>query len=158
MRWFEWSKKAKEKRGARRIPIDSLAAVYWDGSVNCSHVLKDVSLSGALIETNLNWAVGTRIRMSLQYLGTGGSESQRPEPVPVAGQDPERPESREDVFVDVWSRVVRRTAQGLSVQFIFADRAEAQKFRQFLESVIGDYVKEPHLLKAAPSWQRTGAH
>jgi len=63
-----------------------------------------------------------------------------------------------DVFVDVWSRVVRRTAQGLSVQFIFKDRAEAQKFRQFLESKVGEYVKESHKLTAAASWQRSGAH
>jgi hypothetical protein len=163
MPWFGWSKKSKNQRRAKRFPVNSLAAIYWDGSVNCSHVVKDVSLTGALIETNLNWAVGTQIRMSLQFLGKGGTENRGSEPVPVSDPGLESPEMRgavneQDVFVDVWSKVVRRTAQGLCVQFLFPGKAEAQKFRQFLESKVGEYVKDPHLLETAPSWQRTGAH
>jgi len=163
MQWFGWSRKSKEKRSATRIPVDSLAAVYWDGSVNCSHVVKDVSLTGALIETNLSWAVGTKIRLSLRFLGKGEAESGgRGEPV-AANPGLESPRNREavneaDVFVDVWSRVVRQTAHGLSLQFIFPDRAEAQKFRQFLESKVGAYVKEAHQLTPAGKLQRTGAH
>ena len=154
MRWFEWSNKSRERRRAPRIPIDSLAAVYWDGSANCSQAVRDVSLGGALIETELNWAAGTLIRMSLRCSGTRPGEFRR-----NAESTQHRESIREaDIFVDVWSRVVRRTAHGLSVQFIFKDRAEAQQFRQFLESKVGEYVKESHKLTAAASWQRTGAH
>jgi len=154
MRWFGWSRKSKDRRRAKRIPIDSMAAVYWDGSVNCSHMVKDVSLTGALVETSLNWSVGTLIRMSLQYLGKGEAESHGKLESPA---NTERVNDQ-DVFLDVWSRVVRKTAHGLSVQFIFANRAEAQKFRQFLESKVGEYVKEAHQLTPAASLQRTGAH
>jgi len=101
--------------------------------------------------------------MSLQYLGKGGSESLTQEPVQVQEAGLEPAEKREimnqdDVFVDVWSRVVRHTAKGLSVQFIFPDRREAQRFRRFLESKVGEYVKEPYQLTPAISLQRTGAH
>ena len=162
MRWFGWFKKSRLQPRARRVPVDSLAAVYWDGSVNCSHVVKDVSLTGALIETNLDWSVGTRIRMSLQYLGKGEAEARVKAQPLVLAEDALETERREplpeDVFMDVWSRVVRRTGRGLCVQFIFPDYAEAQKFRKFLESKVGEYVKEPHQLKPAASLQRTGAH
>jgi len=163
MGWFGWFRKSKQTPRAKRIPVDSLAAVYWDGSVNCTHAVKDVSLTGALIETNLNWAVGTRVRMSLQYLGKGGAESLANEPVPVQEPALEPAQKREianqdDVFIDIWSRVVRQTAKGLSVQFIFPDRREAQRFRRFLESKVGEYVKEPYQLTPAISLQRTGAH
>jgi hypothetical protein len=162
MRWFGWFKKSKRTTPrAQRHAIDSLAAVYWDGSVNCSHVIKDISLTGALIDTDLSWEVGTRIRMSLQYLGKGGVETHGPQPVEVphweAGLNPELGRV-EDVFLDVWSRVVRRTPQGLSVQFIFQSFKEAQKFRKFLESKVAEYVQEPHQLTPATSLQRTGAH
>jgi hypothetical protein len=163
MRWFKWFKKPTQQPRAKRIPVDSLAAVYWDGSVNCLHAVKDVSLTGALIETSLNWSVGTRVRMSLQYLGKGGAESLGTGPAPVHEPGLELVEKREavdqaDVFIDVWSRVARQTAKGLSVEFIFPDRREAQRFRRFLESKVGEYVKEPHQLTPATSLQRTGAH
>src|SRR3954451_20701836 len=115
MRWFGWSTKSKERRGGKRTPIDSMAAVYWDGSVNCSHVVKDVSLTGALIDTGLNWAVGTLIRMSLRCLNKGRAEpNQEPEAVslPDGPADPHGNSGEvrdQDVFVDVWSRVVRKT-------------------------------------------------
>jgi PilZ domain-containing protein len=166
MRWFRWSGKSKERRRAKRTPVDSLAAVYWDGSVSCTHIVKDVSLTGARIETGLNWAVGTLIRISLHHLGKGISGPHNPlEPaVPaertaeVPGSHEPEPIRNEDVFVDVWSRVVRKTSQGLSVQFLFADRAEAEGFRQFIASKVGEYVKEAHQLTPARKLQRTGAH
>src|SRR5689334_10392692 len=111
MRWFKWFKKSTQQPRAKRIPVDSLAAVYWDGSVNCLHAVKDVSLTGALIETSLHWSVGTRVRMSLQYLGKGGAESLGTGLAPVhEGLEPlDKGEAvdQADVFIDVWSRVAR---------------------------------------------------
>jgi len=117
MRWPGWWKKAKERRKSRRIAVDCLEAVYWDGSVSSSHAIREISYHGAVIVTLVNWCVGTLIRINVRRSG---------ESVPAPGS--------EQLHSDIWCRVVRRCADGFCVEFLYFDPVERENFRRFLES------------------------
>jgi hypothetical protein len=114
----------KQRRASRQAAIDCLEAVYWNGAVNCSHTVREISLSGAVIETSLNWGAGTLIYMVLR---------------PVRSEEAEKAA----LFMGIWTKVVRTIADGFCVQFVYMDRKEAMKFREFLETAVGGTWRLP---------------
>src|SRR5689334_10752099 len=105
MRWPQWPKKTKERRRSPRARVDCLEAVYWDGSGNSRHSIREISHHGALIETDIAWMAGTLIRLCLRrsmlFEQAGGND--------------------ED-YSEHWCRVVRCIPNGFCVEFLFVDR------------------------------------
>src|SRR5687767_7510817 len=117
MRWPSWLSRSKNRRTFRRVTTDCLEAVYWNGAVNCTHSVREISLSGAVIRTDLNWGPGTLIYMMFR---------------PVKREETGKP----DLAMGLWGRVIRRHAEGFCVQFVFLDRKETLLFRRFLEMAV----------------------
>jgi len=99
----------------RRIRVNNVLAVYWDGLPDSFHPVRDVSLGGAYIETPVDWSSGSLIRLNL-----------------IAQQDHNKPRGP-DIFRNLWSQVVRKTPDGFCVEFVFEDPTERKKLRRFLE-------------------------
>jgi hypothetical protein len=123
--------KPKDRRRTARAARPGLTAVYWTGGVSQPLRVRDISQGGAYIETEAEWCAGTLIHLVLDY---GGS-----------GQSPPK------AAIGLWARVVRVDAHGMGMQFAQMDRAEEQRFRQFLETSIGSLgVKEQGYQAGAP--------
>src|SRR5262245_291989 len=55
-----------ERRQGARQRIENLAVHYWDGMAAGSHIVKDVSSSGAFIFADFKWPPGTIVTLTLQ--------------------------------------------------------------------------------------------
>ena len=118
-RWLENSPSA-DKRRAARVADPSLLVYYWDGSVPEGRKIRDISSSGAYIVTPERWYVGTIVRLILQGYKTT--------PKPEGGIIPSRSTS-------IPSRVVRHGADGIGVEFIFANPEEKAALDEFLAAI-----------------------
>jgi len=112
-----WAARQLDCREAPRKTIANLAANYWDGTAPAAtHVVKDVSTSGAFIFANFKWPLGTIVTMTLQL------------EEPVRGHRPPAP-------VLVRTKVVRCVPDGLGVQFLDLSKMERQRLMDFLNSI-----------------------
>lgn len=116
MRWPPWPQKTKERRRSPRARVDSLEAVYWDGSGSSGHAIREISYHGARIETDTCWINGTLIRMCLKRSS-------------LSEETPDRA-----VYSEHWCRVVRCLVDGLCVEFLFVDKQERGNFLRFLSA------------------------
>jgi hypothetical protein len=121
MRWPRWPKKSEDKRKAARAAVDGLDAIYWDGSASSCHPVRDVSLAGAQIATDVVWAEGTLIRIGFRPVAESGSTNGH------------------HVYSGLWCRVVRTTTTGFGIEFLFFDRAERKTFQEFLLTNVRSY-------------------
>jgi hypothetical protein len=96
--------------------VDCLEAVYWDGSGNACHAIREISYTGAVIETEVGWIEGTLIRLCLRRSQLSGDAGNK------------------ERFTEHWCRVVRRIPSGFCVEFLFVDRKERGTFLKFLEA------------------------
>src|SRR6266851_3965004 len=83
-----------ERRQASRQKVVNLAAHYWDGTAAVSHIVRDVSTSGAFIFADFKWPPGTIVTLTLQL-------ESHPAPTTL-----------------VRTKVVRSVPDGLGVQFL----------------------------------------
>jgi len=128
----------KERRACPRYETNGIDAVYWTGSLSCSHAVREISLTGAFIETRLAWHPGTLIRMSLRRSADLAH-------APGAA-----------FVIDLWARVIRSVDGGFCVEFVIADPVENAKLRQFMECNVVGYVYEPRKVKKT-NFGRAGA-
>jgi PilZ domain-containing protein len=103
-----------ERRQGPRQRVANVAAHYWDGTAANSHVVRDVSSSGAFILADFKWPPGTVVTMTLQM-----EEPVRRPPSPVL----------------VRTKIVRCTSEGLGVQFLCFSKTERRSLADFLKSV-----------------------
>jgi hypothetical protein len=135
--WIDKMRK-KERRACPRYETNGIDAVYWTGSLSCSHPVREISLTGAYIETRLSWHSGTLIRMSLRRSADLAE-------LPGA-----------NLVIDLWARVIRSVDGGFCVEFVIADPVENAKLRQFMECNVVGYVYEPRKVKKT-NFGRAGA-
>jgi PilZ domain-containing protein len=111
-----WAARRLERRQGPRQRVTNLAAHYWDGGAANSHIVKDVSTGGAFMLAEFKWPIGTVVTMTLQMQE------------PVRGNRCPTP-------VLVRTRIVRRTSDGLGVEFLCFSKAERRSLEDFLKSV-----------------------
>jgi len=97
----------EEPRRAPRLRVPALTAYYWDGSRPMPHVVRDISESGMYIYTRERWYLGTLILMRLQR--------------------EDRAEGAPERSIAVLSRVMRWGADGVGLEFVFADPEDPEK-------------------------------
>jgi hypothetical protein len=125
--WFErwWS---PDPRKAPRVPMQALAAYYWNGSSPMAHGIRDISSTGLYVVTEERWYPGTLVLMTLQRGGLGEEVAER--------------------TIAVQSRAVRWGPDGVGLQFILPggqgrrrgqaplmDAAGRKEFERFLEQL-----------------------
>jgi hypothetical protein len=91
-----------------------LIALYWTGGVPRPYRIRDISSSGAFIETKDEWYVGTMLHLVLQH---DGSSHLSPK-----------------TALGLWAHVVRAGAGGMGVSFIMRSRNEQKEFQRFLDA------------------------
>src|SRR5437764_1086206 len=67
-----------ERRAAPRRMVANLTAHYWEGSGAASHIVRDVSVSGAFIYADFKWVPGTIVTMTLQRQGQVAESDSQP--------------------------------------------------------------------------------
>ena len=117
-RWLD--EPPSEKRRAPRTAEPSLLVYYWDGSVPEGRKIRDISRSGAYIETPERWYVGTIVRLILQGYKTTTT--------PDGGIVPSRSTS-------IPSRVIRHGTDGIGVEFLFGTSEERKSLEEFLATI-----------------------
>jgi len=106
-----WADRQLERRQGPRQRVARLAAHYWDGTAANSHVVRDVSTSGAFILADFKWPPGTTVIMTLQLEGHPALATTL-----------------------VRTKVVRSVPDGLGVQFL-CSKAESQSMANFLNGI-----------------------
>ncbi|MGI8958216.1 MAG: PilZ domain-containing protein [Bryobacteraceae bacterium] len=106
-----------ERREAPRKLVANLTAHYWEGSGAASHVVRDISASGAFIYAEFQWLPGTIVTMTLQWEG-------------------QVVRSGSPVAVVVRGKVVRHAQSGVGVQFLYSDKREQTKLATFLQGAL----------------------
>lgn len=125
MNWPWRPKEGTDRRKSRRVSVKHLEAVYWDGSANSSHAIREVSYDGAMIDTDVEWIEGTMILLSIRLVRAGG------------------PVQESDLSSQLWCRVVRRTPTGFCVEFLFFTRGARRAFRHYLDAKLGQTAESP---------------
>ena len=105
------------------IPV--VASACWIGGTPVSFAVKNVSPGGAYLVTGERWYLGTIVTMSFQY---------DPAYVQVA-----RIRGDESASIQVRAKVLRATADGVGVKFVYLNKEERLQFEHFLE---GAQVRE----------------
>ena len=91
-------------------------AYWWDGGVPMGRRLKDLSTTGAFLDTVERWYVGTIITLTLQ-------------------QEREHPETGGRVSsISVPCRVVRDASDGVGVRFMFRGKEDRKALEQFVRT------------------------
>lgn len=103
-----------DARKGPRLPGGDLVVFYWTGGRSGAHPVREISLSGAVIETPDRYSPGTLIQLALGRV-TGVARA-----------------SREESF-NIWARVVRQEQGALCVKFVFADRNMRDSLRRLLQ-------------------------
>lgn len=117
-RWLEAGQGDARRATRRRDP--SILVYYWDGDLPEARKIRDISVTGAYIETTENWYPGTIVRLIFRgyttpsLLGT--------EVVPSHS-------------ITVSSRVVRQEPGGVAVEFLFRTPKERESLKSFLAAV-----------------------
>jgi Flp pilus assembly protein TadG len=107
------------RRGARDLE-PQIVVHYWDGSAPEGRRIRDISPSGAYIYTAERWYLGTIIRIILQ-----GNQTVLREDGTMAAK----------ASTCLSARVVRHGQDGVAVEFIFRNTAEAETLRTFLATI-----------------------
>jgi Flp pilus assembly protein TadG len=124
-----------DARKASRLPGGGLAVFYWTGGRSGAHPLREISLSGAVIETPDRYSRGTLIKLVLGFVPGADRSSGPAEPL------------------SLWARVVRQEAGALCVKFAFSNRNERDALRRLLEPPAGASTGSQ---KEMPAPQRAG--
>ena len=114
--WLKQALSGRER--AVRYTNPGIVAYYWDGGAPKRHAVKDISSTGAYLDGNELWCVGTVITLTLQKEdgeGEGGAE------VP---------------FVSLSCRVVRHTPGGTGIEFMLRTDKERRALREFMRSAV----------------------
>ncbi len=101
-----------DRRWYDRIVPSDVTAFYWEGGRSTRHTVRDISLSGAYLEAELRFYVGTLLMLTLQR-----------------GADLENPVA----CVTVPCEIVRHGADGMGVKFMLTNREERWGVRQIVE-------------------------
>jgi hypothetical protein len=114
----QWAARQLDRRQAPRRMVENIAANYFDGTgvAAASHVVRDVSTSGAFIFADFQWPPGTIVTLTMEL--TRAIYNRRP-PTPVV----------------LRTRVVRCTPDGLGVQFLLEKEVERQTLANFLKDI-----------------------
>jgi capsular exopolysaccharide synthesis family protein len=91
-----------DRRRATRVKSPPLVAYYWDGGAAVAHSIRDISLSGVYVVTDVRWYPGTHVMIALQ----------RPD---VAEGEPHR-------SLTVNAKVVRFGIDGLGFSFVMPSK------------------------------------
>ena len=114
----EWFHPSPERRRAERYDSPETVAYYWDGSVPVPREIRDISLTGAYLQTSERWYPGTIVKLTLKVNrpGTDGP-----------GES-----------IEVRCRVARHGADGVGLQFLSQETHERKGLQRFLSSVIAN--------------------
>jgi len=105
---------------AVRLPQPEIVVHYWDGAAPAGHGLRDISETGAYILTSARWYEGTIIRIILQGRVVDASDGVKPAP-PTSFCVP--------------AQVVRQGNDGVAMEFMFRNKQERKKLREFLAAM-----------------------
>ena len=120
--WYpEWLKRYRDRLETPKEWSGTLTAVYWEGTPECSHPVKEITIDGAQIITATIWPEGTMILVNLRYRPAGDGE--------------------ERSFTNLWSVVTRVEPVGIRIEFMFSSPSEHREFRRFLRSLDGPSEK-----------------
>lgn len=114
----EWLRPSPNRRRAERYDSPETVAYYWDGSAPVPREIRDISLTGAYLQTPERWYPGTIVKLTLKVNqpGTDGpSES-----------------------IEVRCRVVRHGADGVGLQFLSQELDARKGLQRFLTGVIAN--------------------
>ena len=117
-RWLEAG--PAEARGANRSREPSILVYYWDGGVPEARKIRDISATGAYIETTETWYPGTIVRLIFR----GYTTPSLPDVEVVPSQS-----------VTVSSRVVRQEPGGVAVEFLFNTPKESRLLKSFVAAI-----------------------
>lgn len=102
------------RRKSERRPSPALAAYHWDGSIPKQNTVRDISATGAYLETEKRWTPGQIISLTLQRKG------------PPA----RTPEHR----FALQARAVRADRNGIGVAFVMAKDADLRLWESPLKT------------------------
>jgi hypothetical protein len=122
--WYSgWLKKLRERLQIPHEWTGDLSAVYWEGSPESAHPVREITMKGAQIETATTWPRGTLILISLRHQPPNGRCQQ--------------------TLANLWSQVVGCEPGGLSIDFVFSSPAERRCLRRFLKALDRRLDQEP---------------
>jgi hypothetical protein len=116
----DWLKPPLERRQSPRKTVPDLRAVYWDGATNLARPIADIGAGGAAIETDLDWYVGTLIRLT------------------ICQSHPAESAAKHE---NLWCEVVRKTPKGFGIRFLFQNQSELRGFRRYFDSFNSEVKK-----------------
>jgi capsular exopolysaccharide synthesis family protein len=97
-----YAPRTQDRRKSTRSELPQLVAYYWDGGAAQQHGVRDISLTGLYVVTDVRWYPGTQVMISLQ----------RPD---VADGEPNR-------SITVNAEVVRFGIDGLGFAFVMPEK------------------------------------
>ena len=103
-----------ERWQATRRMIPGLVAYYWEGTTASHHVVRDVSTAGAFVFTAFKWPPGTIMTVTLQQVAAQSAPT----------------------TLQVRTRVVRDSPNGLALQFLYRSKAEQHQLADFMRKII----------------------
>jgi TadE-like protein/PilZ domain len=107
---------SREYRAQRYVRL-ALVAYYWDGGIPAGHPVRNLSVSGAFIETSDRWYIGTMLNLTLQMTASGVESIDTAE------------------CLTITCRVVRHAADGVGVAFMLHSSRDRKVLAQFLRRV-----------------------
>lgn len=111
-----WAARRLDRREAPRKMLPNLVVHYFDGTGAATHIVRDISNTGAFIYADFQWPPGTIVKLTLELTRVVYDRSA---PKPRALQ----------------AKVVRCTARGLGVQFLLQKKAESKTLANFLKDI-----------------------
>ena len=103
---------------AERYIHPTLVAYYWEGGIPSGRGIRNISLSGAFVETPDHWYVGTLLNLTLQVAvpGIGGADTAE--------------------CLSLTCRVARHGADGVGVAFMLPSPRERRILERFLHRTV----------------------
>lgn len=118
--FFDWLKEdigSSAKRATRHLR-PRIMAYWWDGGMPVSRELKNLSTTGAFLDTTERWYVGTIITLTLQ-------------------QERDDPGKQDRVpSISLPCKVVRDGSDGVGVSFLFRGKEDRKAFEEFVQEAI----------------------
>ena len=96
--------------------LPNLVVHYFDGTGAATHIVRDISTSGAFVYADFTWPAGTIVKLKLKLA------------CPVYDHRPPAPAM-------LRTKVIRCTTRGLAVQFLFQKKAERKILMNFLKAI-----------------------
>ena len=101
--------------------LQQLTAIYSDGGFPRSHEIKQVTAKGAYILTEDRWYPGTIVEMRVQY---------HPQYIDIA-----RLNGHSSASIGMRGKVVENEKDGVIVDFVYLDKRERHRFKNFLDRI-----------------------